>query len=628
MSTADPEPQQRSKPGILPNLPNISTTISSILQTSTSAPTLAQSNAPSVTPPATLASYLPASVSAAPMTAWFKKPATKSAIKSTNMDSRDSSPSKSVMFSSSARGVDSTEIDRQSQDTNSDRGRRSKRCSKPKSCYSICYAPPRSGNRHKIQVRARPLLQLHKLEARSRPRPEFELLNSAIFSSRLNKAIARFSPSKHGISPTDLAIVRAEKYHEHEASLVEEDETRDILAIISGLSKSGHAAKLHLERGVEWEAYRLPNGGYECVTTDAHGLKRTVRWVPKKNTKAELADESSSTKKFKFSTITPGTRRHPVIANLAGTGLDINDVYTLPTPTSNPNSRAASPMQRQDSDMSIDTSEQMMTTTDDLRNIITSTAIFVALCEGWCPGYRSEDILSRSPSLKSVASSKSPNNPHKRNMSFGDNESLRRNGSMRQALRSPSFFRTGSFKHDSRPSSSSSSVALDNMSIPPIPEQDAAAPVTEQSDPPRRARADTVSTVIVRDSGSQWRPTYDDETEDEAEPEEEDHDIKSEKDSEIGDKRRHSGMTLLDGPAETRSRANTIGSTTIPEKRTVSSSTTRSDNSGPSMRKEKEKKFSTASTIVADEPSGRKKVSEKQPKKKSTLLRILFCGMV
>lgn len=421
----------RPKPGILPALPDISATISSILSStppdSNPARTSQQSNAPS-----SLASYLPASVSAAPMTAWFKKPAAKSAIKSPRVASRDSSPSKSVVFSVTSRDDSSNEFDRrESHDTHSTRGRRSKRNSRPKSSYTICYAPPRSANRHKIQVRARPLLQLHKLESRARPRPEFELLPSAIFSARLNKAITRFSASKQG-SHADLALVRAEKYHEHEASLVDEDETMDILATF-GITKGSHGestARICLAQGVEWEMYRLPSGGYECTTTDAHGLKRTVRWVPKKSKSADGAADDSASRRFKFSTISPNSRRHPVVASLSAAALDINDVYTLPSPAS---SRAGSPpvgMERSESTQTIGAGEQTVVTTEELRHVITATAVFVSLCEGWCAGYQKEAPLSRSPSQRSASSVTSP---MKRNMSL-DRESLRRNSSMRQAL--------------------------------------------------------------------------------------------------------------------------------------------------------------------------------------------------
>lgn len=625
-TTLPPHPHdqisQRSKPGLLPTLPNISTTISSLLSTS-SDPDQAQHSPSSEQQSSSLASYLPASVSAAPatMTAWFKKPAAaKSAMKTPRVVSRDSSPSKSVAFSTTSRGDSfSTEIDRrQSQETTSERGRKSRRSSKPKTSYSICYAPPRAGPRHKIQVRARPLLQLHKIESRTRPRPEYELLPSAIFSARLNKAIARFTDSKQGSHVTDLALVRAEKYHEHEAAPVEEDESMDILAIFTGIPKHGLAdnkAKLCLGQGVEWDAYRLPNGGYECITMDAHGLKRTVRWVPKKPSKSADPNDENPTRRFKFSAISPNTRRHPVIANLSSAGLDIADSYAMPIPsTSGANSRAASPVERSESEPVI-AREETMATTDEMRSLITATAVFVALCEGWCPGHRGEDGVNRSPSQKSFASLS-----NKRNMSL-DRESLRRNGSMRQALRSPSFFRSNSHKHDSRPSSSASSVIMESNPITPIPEADAGAGATpvEESSPKRRARADTVGTVIMRDSGSQWRPSHDDETEDEAEFEPEGHDIQSEKGSAESIGRRQSDMTLLDNMAAGPK-----------PKRALSTSTTNSRTSARS-RSEPQKKLSTASTAVGVEASSNTILSEKlqkqeKPKRKSRLLRVLLCA--
>ncbi|PNS20230.1 hypothetical protein CAC42_5680 [Sphaceloma murrayae] len=514
---ADQADQQ--KPSMLPTLPSITTTISSLLSSplpDQSVPNTANDH--SMASPASFANFLPSTP-----TWWRGKAATKSA---------GNSPQQIAV----PERLSSEEMTRRGSDESiGESAKKRKRNPRPKTCFSLCHAPPRHGGRHKIQVRARPLLQLHKIESRSRPRPAFELLPSAVFSARLIKAIAKFSVNKHGLSPTDLAIVRAEKYHAHEASPVEEDESRDILALVCGIGK-GHMAsnkvRICLEGGVEWEACQLPTGSYEMTSTDAHGLKQIVRWVPKRcrnvtspgvvSPTITSPTETSFEKKFNFSTISQNTRRHPIIAHLTSTSLDISDVYTLPAPSMSVDSANPTPISpqfhRTSSDDTTSSSTAELVTTEDLRNLITATAIYVALCEKWCTTHRSEDSLSRSCSQKSVSPSKPAQSPSKRPPSL-DSDSLRRSSSLRQALRSPGFRRK---TNEERPGSSSSSLALDTSvggaqgsGITTIPEGKSPAVST-------RRRADTTSTVIVNGNGGQWR--MGDETDDDEEEEEDGND--------------------------------------------------------------------------------------------------------
>lgn len=367
----------------------------------------------------------------------------------------------------------------------SNNGRSRRRSFKPKTSYTICQPPPKRASRQKIHVRARPLLQLHRLVAAARPIPAFELLPSAIFSPALSRAISKVLPSKHSLCPGDLAIVKADKYHQHEESDVDEDESRDVLALICKGRKGDHlapgTAKIYLDDGTEWEAYSMPSGGYEFVTTDIHGLSTTVRWVSKRPRarRSQSASEldfprDGPSKKFNFSTISPNSRRHPVIANLTSTTLDINDSYNIPSPTVNTfSSDDASP---ESPDL---LAAEPVDTTDSLRILITATAVWVALREGWCPGYKSDDTVTRSPSSMLVGS------PLKAVPDHADfKDGVRRSGSLARILRSASTVK--------RRSTASAPGGDGFLEEPAMSRKSSAQSIK------RRPRAESTSTVIHR----------------------------------------------------------------------------------------------------------------------------------
>ncbi|KAH0361311.1 hypothetical protein KCU65_g8819, partial [Aureobasidium melanogenum] len=372
----------------------------------------------------------------------------------------------------------------------SSNGGRRKRSSRPKTSYSIAHAPPKGSGRHKIHVRAKPLLQLHQLSHSSRPMPAYELLPSAIFSPSLSRAISKTFRTRHGLCPADLAIVKAENYHQHEASPKEEDESRDVLALVckgrKGDGNTTSKARLFLEDGSEWEAYPLPNGGYEFFSTDAHGLGMTARWVlrrPKARRSQSASDMTMSwgtdnanqNKKFNFSTISTNSRRHPVIASLTNTSLEINDSYTVPSPLAP--SPEMSDHEQEGAVQDAGTPSEPIITTQSLKTLITATAVWVTLREGWCPGYRYDDIMLRSPSLRLNTSpiktslDLSPATPLK-------DDAPRRSGSIAR------MFRSSGVKRRSTSSQVDGSTSTDE------------APVARSASA-RRARADSTSTVLV-----------------------------------------------------------------------------------------------------------------------------------
>ena len=390
--------------------------------------------------------------------------------------------------------------------------KRSVRRNKRKTCYSICHPPPASTTRQRMHRRPRSLIQLHKLSPPARPRPAFEVIPSTNFSVRLTKAITKVFKTKHGLCPNDLVVLRAEKYSEDKSD--EDQEASDIIALIcKGRKEDGAVqgkAKICLPGGHEWEAYPILKGGYEFFSTDEHGLGLTVRWVPKKNKDCNRTDESDkrTRSKFNFSTISPNSRRHPVIATLDKTGLDIYDTYKIPdpsaaTPLSTP--QLGSPVLADAMDDETGGREEYETD-DRLRQIIIMTGIWVTFKEGWSPSFKYDDkdkdtnSIQRSPSLQyspaksatfgspvsTPPGSPSPVPLEKRNSFMGVGSGILRRGSL--------------LGRGNRTSSAS------------VPEsKDSEQEVAKKTG---RARADSASTVLVHRAASNraknrqatWRP--------------------------------------------------------------------------------------------------------------------------
>ena len=386
--------------------------------------------------------------------------------------------------------------------------RRTRKNNKPKTTYTICHPPPASSARQKLHRRPRSLLQLHKVVPNSRPLPAYEIIPSANFSVRLTRATTKVFRAKHSLCPNDLVVLRAEDYYTEEPE--EDQEARDVVALIcKGRKEDGAAAgkaKICMVDGGEWEAYPSVNGGYEFFTTDEHGLGLTVRWVPKKSKKEGAKSEP---RRFNFSTISANTRRHPIIANLSKSSLDIYDSYKMPdlstaTPTATPKQHATILEDGLDSDDNTSSKQEIRRTDDFIRSIITMTSIYVAFKEGWSPHFKYDDQApsSRRNSIHTpVSTPPASPTPHpavldKRNSILSVSSSLFRKSSLRT-------------NRSARNSTFSTLDQTTNASEDSPPARSASTKVTG------RARADSNSTVLVHRAASNrrsnrsqatWRP--------------------------------------------------------------------------------------------------------------------------
>jgi hypothetical protein len=230
----------------------------------------------------------------------------------------------------------------------------------------------------------------------------------------MTRAITRVFKARHGLCVNDLVIFKAEKYNADEDE--DEHETRDVIGLICKGRKDeqkamGNKMRIHMASGKEWEAYPTAAGGYEFFTTDEHGLALTLRWVPKRLKDGKKACMKDGSRRFNFSIISPNTRKHPVVATLNKTGLEILDSYKLPkgsisTPLSTPQQKSTilgDVMEEEDGD---EHASEYCVTDDALREIITLTSIWVTLKEGWSPSFRydSKDASSSDTGLPSGSS--------------------------------------------------------------------------------------------------------------------------------------------------------------------------------------------------------------------------------
>lgn len=410
----------------------------------------------------------------------------------------------------------STSDDGESREGSIDDGkRRSRKGDRSKTRFSVCHPPPTSAARQKMHRRPRSLLQLHKLCPNARPLPAFEVIPSANFSVRLTRAITKVFKAKHSLCPNDLVVLRAENYCTEERD--EEQDARDVIGLIckgrkeEGATAAGKA-KICLTSGQEWEACPLMNGGYEFFATDEHGLGLTVRWVPKrcKDKDGNVKPKEKENKRFNFSTISPNSRRHPVIASLSKTSLDVNDTYKMPDPA------AATPLSTPKQGTSILTEamedeqggKDQCETDDALREIITVTSIWVTFKEGWSPTLKyddkDKDVLQRSPSVHN-SPSKSGQSPVSTPPGSPSMQPLEKRTSIMSI--SSGIMRKGSLL--------SKGVRTSTVSVP---EGDEGPQDLKRSDSVTkktgRARSESTSTVLVHRAASNrrknnqatWRP--------------------------------------------------------------------------------------------------------------------------
>jgi hypothetical protein len=225
-----------------------------------------------------------------------------------------------------------------------------KRNPRSKTCYSI--ARPVHRQHTKLHIRPKIILQLHQVIASQRPKPAYDIVPFSLLPQRSVRRIARTFNTRERLCSNDLLVAKAEEYNtKDDEDKAEEDHwgSREVIGVISpGKCEKGVTGptEICLNDGMSrWEVSNMPNGGYEFNSTDEHGLTLKARWVLKTaharrtssmsmSTSTPLSPTGLEDKKFTFSTISSNCRRHPIIATMTHTSIQIMDNYSMPSANS------------------------------------------------------------------------------------------------------------------------------------------------------------------------------------------------------------------------------------------------------------------------------------------------------
>ena len=244
--------------------------------------------------------------------------------------------------------------------------KRKKKAPRPKTSYVIARPPPTVHPRSKLHIRPKVQLQLHQVLAAQRPKPVYEVIPFALLAPRSTRRLARAFNTRERLGHNDLLVVKAADYgHTHDENTPDDERwgSREVVGVICpGKMDKGQVVShtdICMDDGTSrWEVTPMPNGGFEFNTLDKHGLAMKARWVVKGPNSRRISTNSVNTPsspglppskddaKWNFSTISANTRRHPVIASMTRTRIDVHDSYTMPATTqpSTPNAQVpASP---------------------------------------------------------------------------------------------------------------------------------------------------------------------------------------------------------------------------------------------------------------------------------------------
>ncbi|KAI9745553.1 MAG: hypothetical protein M1818_001087 [Claussenomyces sp. TS43310] len=280
--------------------------------------------------------------------------------------------------------------------------------------YALAQSAPLPIRRKLLHIRPKLLFQLQRLSSNTRPIPTIDVLASTIIVPRLANKFPRMLKGKGEFGSHDVMILKSEDYsstlddNKVESSDGESLAHREVIAVMCRVRGAPHSTEICLRDGSIWYAAAMRRGVYEFVKEDPiTGTKITARWVPRAkprpNSEVPVSSSSvngSSTSKYNFSILNPSLRRHPVLASLTQTVLDIPDQYaTVPRPTGQtpPISPVPSILSSRVSEIveQDDTADRVMRAIDDdTRTLIQITGVWVALRLGWCPNFKYDDAWS------------------------------------------------------------------------------------------------------------------------------------------------------------------------------------------------------------------------------------------
>ncbi|CAK7262595.1 hypothetical protein SEPCBS119000_000039 [Sporothrix epigloea] len=186
-------------------------------------------------------------------------------------------------------------------------------------------------------------MQLQQISPDHRPVPVIDVYPSSLMAGNViapwfSKRVPRLFGINSELGLHDTILVRSEDYDSGYFGLDSDgdDEVlgqRQLLAVLSPMRRGGQF-EMALDDGSVWTMTALPTGSFDFNCIDEHGFKSTARWVRRSAAKSSAAgiDSADSTTisdcKFIFSMIDTHSRRHPILATLTRSTLEILDSYT------------------------------------------------------------------------------------------------------------------------------------------------------------------------------------------------------------------------------------------------------------------------------------------------------------
>lgn len=318
-----------------------------------------------------------------------------------------------------------------------------------KTSFRLAHPPPAIKHRQRFNIRPKVLLQLQQISDATRPVPIFDVLPSVVFAPKLARKFPSVFKGKDGLGADDLVVVNSQNYGlsgvlNGKSENVSEDEswaTREIVAAICQPKKREAGlesiTEICLNHGPLWRASSLPSGAYEFVSVDENGCQTVARWVSRPpisrrrshNTPGKEDTSSAEERRFTFSIINPYSRRHPVIATLNRTSIDISNRYSIPFNISPANTTPSKPALALDGrhahfEESTNPQPTLIETDEHLRSLIVVTGIFVAFREGYSPNFQYEKPIASTPN---PSQSFSTHRPRSSSVNHGVNGGIRIN---------------------------------------------------------------------------------------------------------------------------------------------------------------------------------------------------------
>jgi hypothetical protein len=295
-----------------------------------------------------------------------------------------------------------------------------KRCHRSKTRYSFAHPPPTGVQlRKKGIIRPRTLFQLHTQTSSGFHRPAYEVLPLNLLPSNntIMQGLKRLGKGKLALGAKDLVIIKADHYKTAEENL-KDLASRDVVGILSASQIIGddnrRSAQLVID-GSSWTISQTRKDVYDLSNT--LDKSQCARWyIPKSQKRSSIGSPIGHLEpKFYFAPILPSMKKHPTVASMSKSFLDIYDSFTAFVPhytSDDHHSDISQPVPSSSGSNSSQITSHLsetpvVTKTDEvLRRLIVVSAVWITFCEGWSPLMAADAELKPTAAAPSTATPK------------------------------------------------------------------------------------------------------------------------------------------------------------------------------------------------------------------------------